>query len=143
MMTAHPHCSRRARRPRGFSLLELLVAMAIMAMSLTLIYQVDAGVLRGVADLQAQQRATVLAQSLLDSREAVPAAGWQEEGQAAGMAWSVRSHVEPLPAGLIETTPLLHRVEIVVHWHGRIGARDLVLSTLLPQENPLPGRPLP
>lgn len=124
-------------RARGFSLLELLVAMAIMAMSLALLYQVDAGVLRGTAELQAQQRATLLAQSILDSREAVPAAGWSEDGQAAELAWTVRSHVLPLPEGLSEATPPLHRVDIVVHWLGRNGAREWALSTLLPQETPL------
>lgn len=132
-------CVPRVRRgARGFSLLELLVAMAILAMSLALLYQVDAGVLRGVAALQMQQRATVLAQSILDSRDAVPAAGWQEQGQIGEIEWQVHSRAEPLPAGLNEATPRLHRIEIELRWPGRNGPKAWSLVTLRPQSLPLP-----
>jgi general secretion pathway protein I len=128
---------------RGFSLLELLVAMAVMAMSLTMLYQVDAGVLRGVADYAAQQRATVLAQSLLDARDAVPAAGWREQGQDAGFEWAVSSAALPLPPGLDPNVPVLHEVRVAVRWQGRDGPRALELTTLLPQALPMPGERAP
>lgn len=131
------------RRGRGFSLLELLVAMAIMAMSLVMLYQVDAGVVRGVADQAVQQRATVLAQSLLDARDAVPATGWQEDGQDAGFDWQVRSFVLPLPPGLDEKTPRLHEVRIQLRWQDRNGPRELAMSTLLPQALPEPAGRVP
>lgn len=133
----------RRHRMRGFSLLELLVAMAVMAMSLTMLYQVDAGVLRGVADYATQQRATVLAQSLLDARDAVPATGWREQGQGAGFDWSVSSAALPLPPGLDANAPRLHEVRIVVRWQGREGPRQLELATLLPQALPLPAERTP
>lgn len=124
---------------RGFSLLELLVAMAIMAMSLALLYQVDAGVVRGVADLQAQQRATVLVQSILDSRDAVPAAGWREQGRSAEFDWSVDTAPVPRPPGIDLQVPLLHEVRVAVRWQGWGGERELAVSTLLPQALPQPG----
>lgn len=133
----------RRHRARGFSLLELLVAMSVMAMSLTLLYQVDAGVLRGVADHGTQQRATLLAQSLLVARDAVPAAGWHEQGQGAGFDWVVRSAVLPLPAGLDAGAPPLHEVHVAVRWQGRNGPRVLELTTLLPQALPMPGERVP
>jgi general secretion pathway protein I len=133
----------RPRRLRGFSLLELLVAMAVMAMSLAMLYQVDAGVLRGVADYATQQRATVLAQSLLDARDAVPAAGWREQGQDAGFDWAVSSAALPLPPGLNAQAPVLHEVRIAVRWRGREGPRELELTTLLPQALPLPAERAP
>ncbi len=135
----------RARRARvhGFSLLELMVAMVIMALSLTMLHQVDAGVLRGLGDQAAQERATVLAQSLLDAREAVPALGWNEQGEAAGFRWTVGSTLLPLPAGLPLTTPPLHEVRIAVYWQGRLGERELQLATLLPQAVPMPGERAP
>ncbi len=137
-------CVPRVRRgARGFSLLELLVAMAILAMSLALLYQVDAGVLRGVADLQMQQRATVLAQSILDSRDAVPAAGWQEQGRVAGLDWSVRSTPLPRPAGVDLAAPLLHEVRIAIRWPGRGDGHALTLATLLPQALAEPGEKRP
>lgn len=124
---------------RGFSLLELLVAMSVMALSLTLLYQVDAGVLRGVADYQMQQRATVLAQSVLDSRDAVPVQGWHEQGQSAGLEWSISSELLARPAGLSEQAPLLHTVHLEVRWPGRQGLQSLVVETLMPQALPAPG----
>lgn len=130
-------------RNRGLSLLELLVAMAILAMALGLLYRVDAGVVRGVAELQAHQRATQLAQSFIDARDAVPVAGWSEDGQSEEFAWSVRSQALPRPAGLLESTPLLHRVEFIVRWTGPNGERELALATLLPQESPPPAGRLP
>lgn len=135
--------SWQSRRARGLSLLELLVAMAILAVSLTLLYRVDAGVVRGVTDIQVQQRALLLAQSLLDARDAVPAAGWAEQGKAADLEWSVRSQAVTLPGGIAEATPLLHRVEFTVRWTGRDGPRELGLATLLPQETPRPAGQMP
>lgn len=128
---------------RGFSLLELLVAMAVMALSLTMLYQVDAGVVRGLGDQSAQERATVLAQSLLDAREAVPATGWAEQGQGAGFEWSVSSVALPLPANLDAKTPLLHEVRVAVRWQGRQGPRQLDMATLLPQATPAAGDKAP
>jgi general secretion pathway protein I len=128
---------------RGFSLLELLVAMAVLGLSLTLLYRVDAGVLRGVADQAQHERATALAQSLLDAREAVPASGWAEQGQGGGLSWAVSSHPLPLPPGLKPTAPLLHEVRIAVHWQGGSGPRQLELATLLPQAQPRAGDGLP
>ena len=134
---------RHARRSAGFSLLELMVALAVMALSLAMIYQVDVGVLRGVGDQTAHQRATVLAQSLLDARDAVPAAGWQEDGQDGAYTWSVSSAPLPLPQGLDAKTPVLHEVSIAIRWQARQGQRVLELSTLLPQALPAPGEKLP
>lgn len=128
---------------RGFSLLELLVAIAVLGLSLTLLYQVDAGVLRGLGDQSQHERATALAQSLLDAREAVPAAGWAEQGQGGGLSWSVSSRLLPLPPGLDEKAPPLHEVHIAVHWQGSAGAQRLELATLLPQAQQQAGRRLP
>src|SRR5665811_235075 len=76
---------------RGFSLLELLVAFAIMAMSLGLLYRVAGGSARHVSDVVQQQQAAWLAESLLASRSSVRADGWNEQGESAGFKWQVRS----------------------------------------------------
>ena len=133
----------RPDRSRGFSLLELMVAMAVMAMSLALLYQVDAGVLRGLGDQSQAQRASLLAQSLLDARDAVPAAGWNEQGQAAGFDWQVDSTALPLAPGLDANTPPLHEVRIAVSWPGRLGRKSLQISTQLPQAMPEAGAKAP
>jgi len=133
---------RAAIRPaaRGFSLLELLVALSIMAMSLGLLYQASTGALRGVGDLDQEERANVLAQSIIEARDAVPAAGWNESGSSAGMAWRVSS--APYETDVSRSTPAvarLHEVRVLVAWDSRRGQRQIELHTLLPQQRPQPG----
>ena len=132
---------RAARRAScGFSLLELLVALSIMSMALGLLYQASTGALRGVADLDMEQRAGVLAQSILEARDAVPAAGWNETGRAADMDWRISSApYETAIARDMAAMPRLHEVRVVVEWDNRRGQRRLELHTLLPQRRALPG----
>ena len=128
------------RRSAGFSLLELLVALSIMSMSLGLLYQASTGALRGVGDLDMDQRAGVLAQSILEARDAVPATGWSESGRSADMDWTVGSALyETQVARESPASPRLHEVRVVVEWGGWRGRRRLELHTLLPQQLPQPG----
>lgn len=124
---------------RGLSLLELMVAMAIMALSLTLLYRVDIGALRGVGDHADHQRATMLAQSLLDSRDAVPSRGLREQGRSGEFDWQVSSRQVPVPADLGSQAPPLHQVQISVEWSARQGRKSLVIEALLPQSIDAPG----
>lgn len=132
-MTRAPH-----RREAGLSLLELLVAMAIMALSLGMLYQATGGAVRGVEDTERYQRAQMLAQSLLRSRDAVPAGGWAEQGEGYGFRWTVSS--APYATGVTsDRVPVLHRVAVQVDWVDRRGARRIALDTLMPQARPQPG----
>lgn len=119
-------------RQSGFSLLELLVAFVIMAFSLGMLYQASGGTVRSLGDVETNQRAAILARSLLNSREAVPLQGWNEQGESAGLVWRVSS--APFAGGDSDqrATPL-HEIQISVEWADRRGARRLELRTLLPQ----------
>lgn len=126
------------RRQRGFSLLELLVAFSIMAMSLSLLYRVAGGGLRSVSDVSQHQQATWLAESLLASRQVVRADGWNETGESGGYNWQVRS--SPYPTGLNGPKAIpLHEIQIEISWP--MGARTgrLQAVTLLPEQKPPPG----
>lgn len=128
------------RRQRGFSLLELLVAFVIMAFSLAMLYEASGGTVRSLGDTEQHLRASMLARSVLNSRDSVPQAGWNEAGRSAGLAWRVSS--SPFVTGVDSAgAPPLQQVLIVVTWTDRRGPRQLELNTLLPQAKPAAGLP--
>lgn len=131
--------STRARCAQsGFSLLELLVAFVIMAFSIAMLYQASGGTVRNLGDTEEAYRATILAQSVLNSRDSVPEAGWTESGRSAGLTWQVNS--EPFRSGIDSPkSAALQQVRIVIGWTDRNGPRQLALSTLLPQARPPAG----
>ncbi|MBC7469766.1 MAG: prepilin-type N-terminal cleavage/methylation domain-containing protein [Ramlibacter sp.] len=132
-MSRHP-----GHRQSGFSLLELLVAFVIMAFSLGMLYQASGGTVRSLGDTEQHLRATVLAQSVLNARDSVPEAGWNEAGESGGFTWRVSSAPFRTDVGDPRAPPL-QQVDIVVGWNDRQGPRRLELSTLLPQARPPPG----
>ena len=129
-------------KQRGFSLLELLVAFAIMAMSLGLIYRVAGGSARHVADATQAQQAAWLAQSILASRNDVRVDGWNESGESGGINWQVRStpHVSSLSGPLVVP---LHEIRLLLTWTTGSRPGQLELNTLRPERKPGPGEAVP
>ncbi len=123
---------RRPRGQRGLTLLELLVAFAIMALSLGMLYRAMGGSARSVADVDRYQRAVVLAQSLLSLRDTVPEQGWNQAGESAGYQWRIAS--APFATDVKgPTVPLLHEVNILITWSDGARTRSFELNTLRPQ----------
>lgn len=127
-----------ARRQGGFTILELLVAFAIMAISLGMLYRVSGGSVRAVGDMEHYQRATVLAESILAMRDAIPEEGWAETGQVAGFDWRVASAPYPTEVSGPTVTPL-HEIRVVVSWPQGGRVRQLELVTLRAQKKPTQG----
>lgn len=142
--------SRQAQH--GLSLLELLVAFTIMAMSVGLLYRSMGGSARSVADMAQQQQAALVAESVLALRDAVTPEGWNETGTSAGFSWAVSSQpfVAALPWPLdvagapqpADRVPL-HEIRLSVFWADGSRPRQLDVTTLLPQRKPFPGEALP
>ncbi len=137
---------RAGRRQGGFSLLEVLVAFAIMAMSLAVLYRTSGGSVRAVADAERYERAVRTARSVLALQDGVPESGLRLEGADGGLYWQLRSALYPVPATSGPAVPL-HRVEVEVYFGSPERPQSVILASLLPQLRPAsgvpPGGPLP
>jgi len=118
----------------GFTLIEILVAMVIMAMGLALLYQILGTNTQAVSMTSQYQRAAMLAQSLLATHDAIPESGWNAQGQSGGFTWSANTQAYQTSAGRQEMALVpLHQLNIVVQWQENGNTRALNLSTLRPQ----------
>ncbi|MEZ5605719.1 MAG: prepilin-type N-terminal cleavage/methylation domain-containing protein [Burkholderiaceae bacterium] len=127
-------------RQLGFSLLEILVAFAIAAMALGMLYRVSGNNARQIGNLDQHERAMLLAQGLLAAHETVPPAGLNDTGQAAGYAWQVQSHPYPTPANSASPQAArLHEVVVDVAWSDGTAQRSFELTSLRPERKPRPG----
>lgn len=123
---------------KGFSLLELLVAFAIMALSLGALYRASGGTVRGSLTAEHQGRATWLAASLLEAHEVVLPQGIEESGESAGIRWSLRSAPyaqAPAGPGVVG----LHQIWVHLAWDDGGRPQTLELSTLRPERGPVAG----
>ena len=112
------------------------MAFAILAVSLGLLYKSMGSMVRSVGDLENRQRASLVAQSLLRSRDAVDENGWNEAGVESGFAWQVQSRPYT-DATKFPGAPRLHEVTLVVGWGESAQAQQIQLQTLLPQRKPI------
>ena len=116
------------RDARGFSLLEVLVAMFILSLAVLALFQVASQALRLVKLSGEHQTAALLAERL--AREARVEAEGVERGQEGGLTWERRFAPMPVPDEL--TAPSGRPVQLLtlivtVRWDGR---RALEVATL-------------
>jgi general secretion pathway protein I len=123
-------CPLHSPVQQGLTLLELLVAFSIMAMSLGVLYKSMGGSARQAGELSRRQEAALIAQAVLAMRDSVTAQGWQERGTSGVYTWTVTS--QPYRESG-DSVPALHQVNVQVQWADGASGRQLTSHTLLPQ----------
>lgn len=115
----------------GFSLLEMVVAMAVLSLCLTVLYQATSGATRNVRIDEKYAYAVELARSVLANYSSVPAGGISLGGETpGGFNWSaatspVSVSSESIPPGA------LHNIEVSVSWNDGSLERAVVLNSVV------------
>ena len=119
------------RRAGGFSLLEILVAMSILAIALVALYQASSGATRNVRADEKYAYGVELARSLLADNNVIPVGGVNTAGEtAAGFRWRVNSRPIDLSRSSIATGSL-HGIEVEVSWSDGARRREVVLHSVV------------
>lgn len=116
---------------RGFSLLEVLVAFAILAMSLGVLSQIFTSGMRNTQLSARYSEAMILAESRLavasvyhDLKEG------SDTGSSAGFQWSVEVTAYEGTGDFTNPSSKLLRVQVTINWEEYTKNRSIRLSTL-------------
>lgn len=115
----------------GFSLLEMVVAIAILALSLGALYQAVSGATRNVRTGEKYAYGVELARSVLADNNLISTDGVSKRGETqGGFNWQVLSSPVTLPqTGLPRGA--LHQLEVTVSWQDGQKQRQVVLHSVV------------
>ena len=121
----------RRSRAGGFSLLEILVAMSILALALAALYQAASGATRNVRADEKYAYGVELARSLLADHAVVPLSGIQVAGETdGGFSWRVSSRPIDLSRSAL-SLGTLHTIEVSVSWEDGSRRREVLLDSVV------------
>jgi general secretion pathway protein I len=120
----------------GFSLLEMVVAIAILALSLGALYQAVSGATRNIRSDEKYAFGVELARSVLANNTPAPAAGVSSGGETpGGFVWSVVA--APIDVGGPVLEPgSLQRIEVSVSWQDGLKRRRVDLHSVVEGVSP-------
>ena len=126
------HCGKS----RGFSLLEMVVAVAILALAMGALYQAASGATRNVRVDEKYAYAVELARSLLADNFQVPPAGKRAQGKTAGdFSWQLSTRpVKAVRGGIVGLK--LHEIEVTVSWEDGGKQREVSLNSIVEGRKP-------
>ena len=135
---AIPDQSRHAALgDEGFSLIEMLVALVVLSLSLTVLYQAAIGSTRNVRVAAEYTDAVMLAESMLAEHSFITDENYAASGQFGSYDWSVKSwpveSAQSAEGEILAAQPQpLQYLEVVVSWPGGTDSRSLDLLTVVP-----------
>jgi general secretion pathway protein I len=130
-------CADRRPPAGGFTLLEVVVALAIAGLALVGLFRAGSGGMFAVDTAARAEEAVQRAQSHLAAigQDASLVQGETSGDDGGGYRWTLR--VQPLsqrqspgPDGVSSVTTTLFNVEVAISWPGHAGDRAVVLRTL-------------
>lgn len=125
------HFAARPRSQNGFSLLEMVVAIAILAMALGALYQAASGASRNVRSDERYTYAVELARSLLALNGKVPISGLSSNGEVGkDFRWQVQARPLNFRRTRIEQGTL-QEIEVRVDWLEGMKRRQVVLNSVV------------
>lgn len=120
------------RRQSGFSLLEMMVAISILALALGSLYQAASGATRNVRTSERYAYGVELARSLLADNSVVPENGTAKTGKTAGgYDWRVETRQINLARSGMGSAKF-HEIEVGVAWFDGPKRREVVLNSVVP-----------
>ena len=124
----------RARRESGFTLIEVLVALAIIGLALGALAGVFSQGLEGHETAAAAETALAVAEEQLTLAAATPRAGAANGVFAGRFAWQTKAapYTDPgaKAADAPSALPPLYRIAVSVAWQDGRRSREVSLSTL-------------
>lgn len=134
--------SRERSAQRGFSLLEMVVAMAILGLALGALYQASSAATRNVRTDERYAYAVELARSLVADHSVVPQTGLRLRGETAGgFAWTVDASPLPRARDSRLAPGLLQELEVAVSWSDGLRRRRVQLLSVVAGERMDPRAP--
>ena len=129
--TPHPKpgTATPRRREAGFTLLEVIIALAILGVTFALAMQLLATGVRSAKAAEDYTHAALLARQKMGEIVVKPSFEGSADGGELGGGFRWVSEVQPLPQEE-ELPALLYRVWVRVAWPGRRGEKSLDLYTL-------------
>jgi general secretion pathway protein I len=129
--------AERLHRGGGFTLLEVVVSLAIAALALVGMFRAGSGGLFAVDTAARSEEAVQRAQSHLAAvgRDAALVQGDFTDDDGGGYRWRLRvrpvaTREIPAPDGNSVAATTLYDVEVAILWPGRSGDRSVVLKTM-------------
>ncbi len=115
----------------GFSLLEMVVAVAILALALGALYQAASGATRNVRSDERYAYAVELARSLLAANAKIPRGGVSASGETTSeFSWQVSTREIDLGRSALASASL-HDIEVAVRWRDGGKSREVVLNSVV------------